>query len=146
MPTIVHHCVAITLQRHRRGHVHADGEHDAFRHQLEPVAGRLFLLATLPPPERLMVFVRLLVAREADVAVDPFHAEVRARINLNLGPQRAQLRAEIDNELLRRLKHVFLVVAPMHVEPVLAVVSAQRPEKPSCIVRKAVLHRGKSSG
>jgi hypothetical protein len=34
----------------------------------------------------------------------------------------------------------------MLIEPVLAVVSAQCPEKSSCIVREALRHRGKSSG
>src|SRR5439155_16873554 len=95
----------------------------------KPVARRRSLLAALPPPERLVILIRLLVLREADVTVDALHAVVRARVHLHVRPQPLQLRAEVDDELLRRLEHELFVLVTMLVEPGLAVVAAQTPEE-----------------
>src|SRR6185437_13506940 len=88
-----------------------------------------------------MVFVRLLVAREAHVAIDPLHTEVRSRIHLQMGAQRSELRAKLDDELSRRLEQLLLVVRSVFVEPVFAVVPPQCAEKSSRALRKSRRHR-----
>src|SRR2546425_6607277 len=142
---IVENRFAVPLENFRIGHVQADREHRGLRRQVDPVTRRSLLLATLPPPKRLVVLVRLLVPREANVTVDPLHAIVRARIDLQMRTQLAELRAELDHELLRRLEHVLLVFGAVRVEPVLAIVSPQGGQKAGGPVRKSILHRADSS-
>ena len=43
------------------GYIQPDRKDDALRLEVEPIAGRRFLRAALPPPERLVILVRLLV-------------------------------------------------------------------------------------
>src|SRR5256885_6928829 len=123
--TLVYDRVAVPLQELGLGQVEADRELHTGRREVEPIPRRTLLLVTFPPPERLVVLVRLLVPREPDVSVDPLHAVVRPRIDLKPRPKRAQSRTEIDHEFLRRLEQLLLIVGAVLVEPLLAVVPTQ---------------------
>src|SRR3989442_12664532 len=142
---IVENGLPIAVEDIRLRHVQADREYHAPGAQVEPVPGRGFLRAALPPPERLVVLIWLLVAREPDVAVDSLDAVVRPRIDLKTWAEPAELRAKLDNELPGRLEHLLLVLVAVLVEPFLAVVALERAQESGGAVRKGLRHRGKSS-
>src|SRR4029077_6878031 len=91
-----------------------------------------------------MVFVRPLVAGETDIAIDALYAVVRSGIHLQMRAQRAELRAELDNEFPRRLEQLLVIVRPVLGDPVLAVVSTQCREKSSRTLWEPILHRADS--
>src|SRR5437867_12264489 len=129
---IVEHRLPVAVEHVRFGHVKTDREDDGLRMEVEPVTGRPFLLAALPPPQGLVIFVWLLVRREADVAIDPLHAVVSPRVDPQPRAQRPEPRAQIDDELFRGLEHVLFEVGSVFVEPVLAAVAPKRAQKSPC--------------